>query len=60
MQSAASVEQLKVGDRVLVPFNISCSSCFFCARGLYANCHNVNPNATEVGGIYGYSHTCGR
>ena len=28
-------------------------------RGLYSNCHNVNPNATAVGGIYGYSHTCG-
>jgi len=31
----------------------------FCARGLYSNCHNVNPNATAVGGIYGYSHTTG-
>src|ERR1700712_253798 len=55
----ASVENLRVGDRVLVPFNICCGSCFFCARGLYSNCHNVNPNATAVGGIYGYSHTAG-
>lgn len=53
------VENLQVGDRVMVPFNIYCGSCFFCARGLYSNCHNVNPNATAVGGIYGYSHTCG-
>jgi len=44
---------------VLVPFNIYCGSCFFCARGLYSNCHNVNANATAVGGIYGYSHTTG-
>ena len=43
----------------MVPFNIFCGSCFFCARELYSNCHNVNPNATAVGGIYGYSHTCG-
>jgi S-(hydroxymethyl)glutathione dehydrogenase/alcohol dehydrogenase len=43
----------------MVPFNIYCGTCFFCARGLYSNCHNVNPNATAVGGIYGYSHTCG-
>ena len=43
----------------MVPFNIFCGSCYFCARGLYSNCHNVNPNATAVGGIYGYSHTCG-
>jgi hypothetical protein len=36
-----------------------CGSCYFCARGLYSNCHNVNPNATAVGGIYGCSHICG-
>jgi len=54
-----SVQNLSVGDRVMVPFNIYCGTCFFCARGLYSNCHNVNPNATAVGGIYGYSHTTG-
>ena len=58
-QVGSSVENLQVGDRVMVPFNIFCGSCFFCARGLYSNCHNVNPNATAVGGIYGYSHTTG-
>lgn len=55
----SSVQNLRVGDKVMVPFNIYCGSCFFCARGLYSNCHNVNPNATAVGGIYGYSHTTG-
>jgi threonine dehydrogenase-like Zn-dependent dehydrogenase len=55
----SSVQNLSVGDRVMVPFNIYCGTCYFCARGLYSNCHNVNPNATAVGGIYGYSHTCG-
>jgi threonine dehydrogenase-like Zn-dependent dehydrogenase len=55
----SSVERLKAGDRVMVPFNIYCGSCYFCERGLYSNCHNVNPNATAVGGIYGYSHTSG-
>ena len=55
----SSVENLQRGDRVMVPFNIFCGTCYFCARGLYANCHNVNPNATAVGGIYGYSHTTG-
>ncbi|MDZ5662640.1 glutathione-dependent formaldehyde dehydrogenase [Nocardioides sp. zg-1308] len=55
----SSVQNLSVGDRVMVPFNIYCGSCFFCARGLFSNCHNVNPNATAVGGIYGYSHTTG-
>ncbi|MDB4943253.1 MAG: glutathione-dependent formaldehyde dehydrogenase [Labilithrix sp.] len=55
----SSVQNLKRGDRVLVPFNVCCGSCYFCAREQYSNCHNVNPNATAVGGIYGYSHTCG-
>ncbi|MDY0830451.1 zinc-dependent alcohol dehydrogenase [Microbacterium sp. BG28] len=54
-----SVRNISVGDRVMVPFNIFCGTCFFCARGLFSNCHNVNPNATAVGGIYGYSHTAG-
>jgi S-(hydroxymethyl)glutathione dehydrogenase / alcohol dehydrogenase len=58
-QVGSSVQNVSVGDRVMVPFNISCGSCFFCARGLASNCHNVNPNATAVGGIYGYSHTTG-
>ena len=55
----SSVDKLKRGDHVLVPFNIFCGSCYFCERELYSNCHNVNPAATAVGGIYGYSHTTG-
>jgi threonine dehydrogenase-like Zn-dependent dehydrogenase len=54
-----AVQNLKPGDHVLVPFNISCGTCFFCSRELYSNCHNTNPEATAVGGIYGYSHTTG-
>lgn len=55
----SSVRHLSRGDRVMVPFNISCGSCYFCSRGLLSNCHNVNPNATAIGGIYGYSHSAG-
>jgi threonine dehydrogenase-like Zn-dependent dehydrogenase len=54
-----SVQHLKKGDHVLVPFNIFCGSCFFCKKELYSNCHNTNPEATAVGAIYGYSHTTG-
>lgn len=55
----SEVTQVKPGDRVLVTFNIFCGECYFCQKGMYANCHNVNPNASAVGGIYGYSHTTG-
>jgi S-(hydroxymethyl)glutathione dehydrogenase / alcohol dehydrogenase len=53
------VRNVKRGDRVLVPFNVFCGECYFCRKGLYSNCHNTNPNATAVGGVYGYSHTTG-
>ena len=53
------VQQLKIGDKVLVPFNIACGKCAFCKQELYGNCHESNPEATAVGGIYGYSHTAG-
>lgn len=55
----SAVEDLKVGDRVLVPFNIACGQCHFCRQGLFGNCHESNPMATAVGGIFGYSHTAG-
>jgi threonine dehydrogenase-like Zn-dependent dehydrogenase len=53
------VRTLKRGDHVLVPFNISCGTCFFCERELYALCENSNPNSEIAAGVYGYSHSTG-
>jgi len=61
------VSNLKVGDRVVVPFTISCGGCFFCQRQLYSLCDNSNPNAEiaakaygySPAGLYGYSHMLG-
>jgi threonine dehydrogenase-like Zn-dependent dehydrogenase len=53
------VHTIKRGDHVLVPFNIACGRCAFCREELYGNCHESNPQATAVGGIFGYSHTAG-
>jgi len=55
----SAIETLKPGDHVLVPFNIACGRCHFCRQGLFGNCHESNPQATAVGGIFGYSHTAG-
>jgi len=60
-------KHLKIGDRVVVPFTISCGSCFFCQRTLWSLCDNSNPNAwmaeAEMGhspsGLFGYSHLTG-
>lgn len=55
----SEVQKLKVGDNVLVPFNIACGKCAFCKQELYGNCHESNSESTAVGGIFGYSHTAG-
>lgn len=54
-----SVQKLKVGDYVIVPFNVACGACPFCKQELYGNCHESNSQATAVGAIFGYSHTAG-
>ena len=60
---------LTKGQRVVVPFTISCGSCFFCKASLYSACDNSNPVQTQeasellyghpVGGLFGYSHMTG-
>ncbi len=59
VETGASVEKLKVGDQVLVPFNVACGVCPLCKQELYGNCHEANPGATAVGGAFGYSHLAG-
>ena len=59
VEVGSAVEKLKIGDRVSVPFNIACGKCVFCKQEAYALCHEANPQATAVGGVFGYSHTAG-
>lgn len=59
VEIGSEVMNVKVGDTVMVPFNISCGKCAFCKQGLYGNCHEANPMATASGGIFGYSHMTG-
>jgi len=61
------VKNLKEGDRVVVPFPISCGNCYFCQKQLFSLCENSNPNAALAEkmwghspcGIFGYSHLTG-
>jgi threonine dehydrogenase-like Zn-dependent dehydrogenase len=62
-----SASKLKIGDKVVVPFTISCGKCSFCKKELFACCEMSNPNAElarlQMGqspaGIFGYSHMLG-
>lgn len=53
------VRTLALGDRVVVPFNVACGTCYFCERGLTASCDSTNPANGVVGGAFGFSHTTG-
>jgi threonine dehydrogenase-like Zn-dependent dehydrogenase len=61
------VSNLEVGDRVVVPFPISCGNCWSCRNQLFSLCENSNPNARlaekmfgfPTAGIFGYSHLTG-
>lgn len=52
------VTKLKKGDRIIVPFPISCGHCWYCEHNLWSQCDNSNPNG-EVGAVFGYSNTLG-
>ena len=62
------VTRVKKGDRVVIPFTISCGECFFCNKTLFAACENTNPgrgailntkNVRSGAGLFGYSHLYG-
>jgi threonine dehydrogenase-like Zn-dependent dehydrogenase len=67
VEVGSAVTNLAPGDRVVVPFTISCGHCAQCERGMYSLCENSNPNAWMAEkmwgyspcGIFGYSHMLG-
>ncbi len=67
VETGPDVKNLKAGDRVIVPFTISCGNCFFCKNQLWSLCDNSNPNAQiaealygfSPAGLFGYSHMMG-
>jgi S-(hydroxymethyl)glutathione dehydrogenase/alcohol dehydrogenase len=57
-ETGKEVHKVKKGDRVIIPFPISCGHCWYCEHDLWSQCDNSNANG-EVGGIFGYSKTYG-
>ncbi|MCT7952482.1 glutathione-dependent formaldehyde dehydrogenase [Ancylothrix sp. C2] len=55
VEVGSGVNNVKIGDRVVVPFTIACGSCFFCQRDLTSLCDNSNPNALAAEKMYGHS-----
>jgi threonine dehydrogenase-like Zn-dependent dehydrogenase len=67
VELGSAVNNLAIGDRVVVPFTISCGNCFFCNKNLWSLCDNSNPNAwmaeklygASPAALFGYSHLTG-
>src|SRR3954471_18230998 len=67
VETGKGVQNLNVGDRVVVPFPIACGSCWHCQNQMWSLCENSNPNAGmaekrfghTTAGIFGYSHLPG-
>lgn len=67
VEIGSEVNNIKIGDRVVIPFPIACGGCFFCQQTLTSLCDNSNPNAWiaeklmgySPSGIFGYSHMLG-
>ena len=56
----SGVTNLQVGDRVVVPFNISCGHCWMCSRGLFAQCETTqNRDQGKGASLFGYTSLYG-
>ena len=56
----SQVSQIKVGDRVVIPFNISCGNCWMCSRGLFAQCETTQVRDQGKGAaLFGYTDLYG-
>src|SRR6059058_2502183 len=59
-QVGSGVDNLAVGDRVVIPFNISCGHCWMCSRGLFAQCETTQVRSEGKGAsLFGYTSLYG-
>jgi threonine dehydrogenase-like Zn-dependent dehydrogenase len=60
-EGGSGVTQLQVGDRVVVPFNVCCGSCWMCQRNLYSQCETTQNHEHGTGAsFFGYSKLYGQ
>ncbi|MFJ5546246.1 zinc-dependent alcohol dehydrogenase [Streptomyces sp. NPDC093225] len=60
-ETGPEVTAVRPGDRVVVPFNISCGTCFMCARGLHSQCETTQVHEHGKGAaLFGYTRLYGQ
>jgi threonine dehydrogenase-like Zn-dependent dehydrogenase len=56
----SEVKQIRAGDRVVIPFNISCGDCYMCDQGLFAQCETTQVHEHDKGAaLFGYTKLYG-
>jgi len=67
-ETGPAVKNVAKGDRVVIPFTISCGDCWFCQKSLFAACETTNPDRGALlnkkdlrsgAGMFGYTHLYG-
>jgi threonine dehydrogenase-like Zn-dependent dehydrogenase len=57
----SEVQNITPGDRVVIPFNISCGHCWMCDQQLYSQCETTQVRAQDKGGaLFGYTKLYGQ
>ena len=67
IEKGKDIQNLSIGDKVVIPFMMACGNCFFCDKELYSCCDNSNRNKEKAekvnghssAGMFGYSHLYG-
>ncbi|WP_252504623.1 zinc-dependent alcohol dehydrogenase [Sporosarcina sp. Marseille-Q4943] len=60
VETGPNVTKVKKGDRVVIPFNVSCGHCFYCEHEMESQCDNSNPNPhVDTGGYLGFTERYG-
>lgn len=60
VEIGSDIRNVAVGDRVVIPFNISCGTCFMCQRGLQSQCETTQVRAEDSGAaLFGYTKLYG-
>ncbi|SDN67927.1 zinc-dependent alcohol dehydrogenase [Allokutzneria albata] len=56
-----AVTEVKPGDRVVVPFNVSCGTCYMCSQGLQSQCETTQVREQGMGAaLFGYTKLYGQ
>jgi len=58
-EAGPHVTEVKVGDKVVIPFNIACGQCHWCRNNYWSQCDRANPKTGDLGAAFGFTQLLG-